>query len=135
MSPRFKNGRKARLPDRKFKRTRRRKTISITLICLVVIPGGIYLLQHFVELSWRLSSTKLREPEDDFDADLVYSKARALIEEGKANEFRGRRAVVTEKFTEALTLLEMIRKEDPHYKREEVAKAKIELENKLRKTK
>ncbi len=135
MSPRFKTGNKARLLDRRLKRSRRRKIIITTAICLIVIPAGIYLLQHFVELSWKLPSANLEKQDSDFDAELVYSKALTLIEEGKANEFRGRRAIVTEKFTEALKLLEMLRKKSPHYKREQVASARIELENKLRKAK
>jgi len=135
MSPRFKTGNKARLLDRRFRKSRRKKIIIITLICLILIPGGVYLLQHYVELTWKLAPANLDNRDNDFDPELVYSKAKSLIEEGKANEFRGRRAIVTEKFNEALELLETLRDKAPHFKREEVTSARLEMERKLRKAK
>ncbi|MDP8215323.1 MAG: hypothetical protein RAO92_09090 [Candidatus Euphemobacter frigidus] len=131
----FKTGRKSALLSHRFKRTRARRIIIITIILLVTLPALLYLLKHYLERSWEFTDGELKSEVVAFDAQFAYMKARALLEEGKAHEFKGRRQIVTERFREALDLLDLIMEKAPNYKSDLIARDRQFILNKLRKAK
>ncbi len=135
MNAPFKTGRKSALLSRRLKRVRIRRRIIISIIVIITLPGLLFLLKQYVERSWEFTAGEIRSEVVAFDAEMIYAKTRALIEDGKAHEFKGRRQSVTKKFREALDLLDMIMENAPHYKSDQIARDRQFLQNKLRKVK
>ena len=135
MNATFKTGKKSALFSRRLKRTRARRCIVISIMVAIIIPGLIYLLKQYVERSWEFTDGKFQSEVVAFDAQMVYAKAGALMEEGKVHEFKGRIQSVTKKFREALDLLDMIAEKAPSYKSDQIARDREYLQNRLRKAK
>jgi len=135
MNATFKTGRKSALLSTRLRKDRRRRGIIITIITLIAILGILYGLKYYVEHSWEFTDGEYDAATISFDAQLAYTKARALIDEGKANEFKGRKQIVTKRFEEALELLIKIDEKAPNYKREKVSRDIEYLQDRLRKAK
>jgi len=135
MNAMIKIGKKSALLSRRLKRTRIRRRIIISILAAVIIPGLLYLLIRYVEPSWEFTDGKLKSEVVAFNAQMVYARAGALMEEGKVHEFKGRRQSVTRKFREALDLMNMIVEKAPHYKSGQIARDIKYLQNRLRKAK
>jgi len=133
MSPAFQTGRRSALLTRRLKHVRRRRRAILALAVAVSIPAFIFLLIGYLERSGQFLETPPPREEADFDPQLVYAKARALLESGRSNEHRGRRELVKGQFEEALDLMLLISERDPEY-RPAVIRQDIEfLRGKLRK--
>ena len=135
MNATFQTGRKSALLSKRLKKDRFHRGIIITIIILIAIPAILYALKHYVERSYEFTDGEYDSVKISFDVQIAYNKARALIEEGKANEFKGRKQIVMERFEEALELLMMIDETAPDYKREKVARDIKYLQDRLRKAK
>ncbi len=135
MAPPFQTGRKSALLSRRLKRHRSRRLVVSLILTAVILPGLLYLLKLYLEKSWEFTNGELQTEVVSFDPQLVYSKALALMEEGKANEFKGNKQIVIDRFNEALSLLELIAERAPDYKSESVSRDREFLLNKLRKAK
>ncbi len=119
MASTFKTGRRSALFARQVKRARRRRYAVIILGLIVLIPGLLFLLDYSLErfLEFPGEPPRTEEPEAvDFDPQLVYTKARSLLEEGRANMHRGRRDLVRDQFEESLELMLMLRERTPEYR-------------------
>ncbi|MEA1927931.1 MAG: hypothetical protein U9N73_06960 [Candidatus Auribacterota bacterium] len=92
-------------------------------------------MKYYLEHSYEFTDGAYNAGTISFDEEIAYTKARALIEEGKANEFKGRKLIVRSNFEEALELLFMIDEKAPEYKREKVSRDIQYLQDRLRKTK
>jgi len=135
MNATFQTGRKSALLSKRLKKDRFHRGIIITIIILIAIPAILYALKYYVERSYEFTDGEYDSVKISFDVQIAYNKARALIEEGKANEFKGRKQIVMERFEEALELLMMIDETAPDYKREKVARDIEYLQDRLRKAK
>ena len=135
MNATFQSGRKSALLSKRLKKDRFRRGLIITIITLIALPAILYTLKYYVERSYEFTDGEYDSVKISFDAQIAYNKARALIEEGKANEFKGRKQIVMERFEEALELLMMIDETAPDYKREKVARDIEYLQDRLRKAK
>lgn len=135
MGAAFKKGRKARLITKQVQRAYRKRAIAITILSIFGLALGFFLLIRYLEQSWQLPERGEKPVKDVFDAQLVYEKAQALIEAGRAHEFKGRKKEVQVKYKEALELLDLLKKKEPYFKKEEVAKEIHFLEDKLRRAK
>jgi hypothetical protein len=135
MNATFQTGRKSALLSKRLKKDRFRRGLIITIITLIALPAILYTLKYYVERSYEFTDGEYDSVKISFDAQIAYNKARALIEEGKANEFKGRKQIVMERFEEALELLMMIDETAPDYKREKVARDIEYLQDRLRKAK
>lgn len=119
MSPAFKTGRRSALLARQLKRSRRRRRALVILALIVLVPGLLFLLDYYLERSLEIPrepSRRAEAEEADFDPQLVYTKARALLEAGRANMHRGRREMVRGQFEESLELMLMLREQTPEYR-------------------
>jgi hypothetical protein len=135
MNATFQTGRKAALLSKRLKKDRFRRGIIVTIIILIALPAILYGLKYYVERSYEFTDGEYDSVKISFDAQIAYNKARALIDEGKANEFKGRKQIVMKRFEEALELLLMIEKNAPNYKRVKVARDIEYLQDRLRKAK
>ena len=135
MNATFQTGRKSALLSKRLKKDRFRRGLIITIITLIALPAILYTLKYYVERSYEFTDGEYDSVKISFDVQIAYNKARALIEEGKANEFKGRKQIVMERFEEALELLMMIDETAPDYKREKVARDIEYLQDRLRKAK
>ena len=133
MSPAFKTGRRSALLTRQLRRAGRRRRAASILVALLLIPAALYLLNYYLERSGELPAARVRPEQAEFDPQLVYTKARDLMERGKANEHRGRRELVQAQFEESLELMLMISEEAPEYQPERVRRDIEFLRGKLRK--
>jgi hypothetical protein len=133
MSPAFKTGRRSALLARQLKKSRRRRRLVSILATLLLIPAALYLLDYYLERSGELPAGRARSEKAEFDPQLVYTKARDLLERGKANEHRGRRELVEAQFEESLELMLMISEAAPEYQPERVRRDIEFLRGKLRK--
>jgi predicted tellurium resistance membrane protein TerC len=133
MSPAFQTGRRSALLTRQLKRARRRRALVLGLAATVLIPALFFLFVCYLERSWELPRERPRREEPDFDPQLVYTKARALLERGKSNEHRGRRDQVEEQYEESLELMLMISEEAPEYQPDRVRRDIEFLRGRLRK--
>jgi len=135
MNATFQTGRKSALLSDRLRKERRRRGIIITVITLIVIPVILYGLKYYIERSYEFTAGEYDSAKVAFDAQMAYTKTRALIEEGRANEFKGRKQIVTKRFEEALDLLMNIEENAPEYKREKVTRDIRYLQDRLRKAK
>jgi len=135
MNATFQTGRKSALLSKRLKKNRFHRGIIITIIILIAIPAILYALKYYVERSYEFTDGEYDSVKISFDSQIAYNKARALIDEGKANEFKGRKQIVMERFEEALELLLMIEETAPDYKRGKVARDIEYLQERLRKAK
>lgn len=135
MGFRFRPSRKALLLNQRIKREKRKRLIILSLLFLIILTPAVMILKSCLESVHRLPPADATDTLASFDARIIHEKAWVLIEEGKVNEFRGRRHLVREKFVAALKLLEELREKAPAYKRDRVLKDKLYLEEKLRKMK
>ena len=135
MNATFQTGRKSALLSKRFKKDRFRRGIILTIIILITIPAILYGLKYYVERSWEFTEGEYDSVKVSFDAQIAYDKARALTDEGKTNEFKGRKQIVMKRFEEALDLLLMIEETVPDYKRQKVARDIEYLQKRLRKAK
>ena len=135
MNATFQTGRKSALLSKRLKKNRFHRGIIITIITLIALPAILYALKYYVERSYEFTDGEYDSVKISFDAQIAYNKARALIDEGKANEFKGRKQIVMERFEEALELLLMIEETAPDYKRGKVARDIEYLQERLRKAK
>jgi len=135
MNATFQTGRKSALLSKRLKKDRFRRGLIITIITLIALPAILYTLKYYVERSYEFTDGEYDSVKISFDAQIAYNKARALIDEGKANEFKGRKQIVMERFEEALELLMMIDETVPDYKRGKVARDIEYLQDRLRKAK
>ncbi|MDP8237296.1 MAG: hypothetical protein P9M08_13015 [Candidatus Erginobacter occultus] len=133
MSPAFKTGRRSALLTRQLQRGRRRRRLASILAAVLLIPAALYLLDYYLERSGELPAGRVRPGKADFDPQLVDTKARDLLEKGKANEHRGRRELVEAQFEESLELMLMILEKAPEYQPERVRRDIEFLRGKLRK--
>ncbi len=134
MSPAFQTGRRSAQITLRLQRSRRRRQVVILLIMLILIPAGLYLLDHYLKSSGELPAGRIRPEKMDFDPQLVYTKARDLLKRGKANEHRGRRQLVVGQYEEALELMLMISEQAPEYQPKQVTLDIEFLRGKLRKS-
>ncbi len=135
MNATFQTGRKSALLSKRFQKDRFRRGIIVTIIILIALPAILYGLKYYVERSYEFTDGEYNRVKISFDGPIAYNKARALIDEGKANEFKGRKQIVVKRFEEALDLLLMIEKNAPNYKRGKVARDIEYLQERLRKAK
>ena len=135
MNATFQTGRKSALLSKRFQKDRFRRGIIVTIIILIALPVILYGLKYYVERSYEFTDGEYDSSKISFDAQIAYNKARALIDEGKANEFKGRKQIVMKRFKEALKLLLMIDETAPDYKSEQVARDIEYLQDRMRKAK
>lgn len=133
MSPAFSTGRRSALLTRRLERVRRRRRAAAVLAFLVIIPGLIFLLEYYLERSWDIPRPPPVPSALDFDPQLVYTKARELLENAKSNEHRGRRHEVEKQYEEALDLMLLISRDAPEYRPELVGRDIEFLRERLRK--
>ncbi len=133
MSPAFQSGRRSAQITRQLQCARRRRRVIGLLLTLLLIPAGLYLLDYYLKSTGELPAGRVRPEKTDFDPQLVYTKARDLLEKGRANEHRGRRQLVAGQFEEALDLMLMIAEQAPEYQPERVRRDIEFLREKLRK--
>ncbi len=119
MATAFKTGRRSALLARQLKCCRRRRRVTIIIGLLVLVPGLLFLLDYYLERSLEIPREQPRwaeVEEADFDPQVVYTRARSLLEEGRANMHRGRRYMVRGQFEESLELMLMLREQAPEYR-------------------
>lgn len=133
MSHAFQTGRRSSLITWWLKRARRRRHWAAILTAVLLIPGMLYLIDYYLERSVELSAGRSRPEKPAFDPQLVYTKARYLLERGKANEHRGRKELVEGQFEESLELMLMISDQAPQYQPDRVRQDIEFLRGKLRK--
>ena len=133
MSAQFQTGRRSAQLSRQLRRARRRRRAGSLLAALLLIPAALYLLDYYLERSGELPAGRTRMEKADFDPQLVDTKARDLLERGKANEHRGRRELVQSQFEESLELMLMISEQAPEYQPVRVRRDIEFLRGKLRK--
>ncbi len=132
MSPRFITGRRSALIARQRRTATRRRRAVIVSAVLILVPGLLLLYTYHRGRSWIPPAREKREGKPDFDPQLVYVKARALLEKGKSNEHRGRRDGVRGQYEESLELMLMISEGAPEYRPDQVQRDIDFLRGKLR---
>ena len=135
MNATFKTGRKSALLSKRLRKDRLRRGMIITIIILISIPAILYALKWYVESSFEFTEGEYNSGTISFDAEIAYTEARALIDEGKANEFKGRKQIVMKRFEEALKLLLLIEEKDPDFKPAIIAREIEYLQDRLKKAK
>lgn len=70
--------------------------------------------------------------DDLFDPAKSWEEARFLMEEARANEFRGRRELAEKNYVRALSLIRELRRRAPAFNREEVMRAEQFCRDKVR---
>ncbi len=133
MSSALSTGRRSALLTRRLQRVRRRRRAAALLAAVFIIPGLLFLLDCYLERSWDKTPDPPVPSAGEFDPQLVYIKARELLEKAKSNEHRGRRGQVEEQYAQSLELMLMISRDAPGYRPELVSRDIDFLRGRLRK--
>ena len=133
MSPSFQTGRRSAILARRIRRRRLRFRLALVLAIIILVPGFFLFYAYYLEWPDGVSGQPEETGEKKFDPQLVYTKARSLLENGRSNEHRGRRSQVKSQYREALELMEMISKEAPEYRPEQLRRDIEFLRGRLRK--
>ncbi len=132
MAAAFKKGRKAELVRECIRRRRRRRILYQVFLVLALTAGGLYLTIRYVEDTMLPAWMETPARERAFDPSAAWEEVRELIDEARANEFRGRRELAEKNYIRALALIRELKRRAPAFNREEVLRAEQLSRDKVR---